>query len=476
MLLCVTVFSVTGNEIAEQNESPSITLSKSMGKRDMWDVQFHYPVGEDTGSLYLVGAAFDGNYFYCPEWASSTIYRIDRDGVYIDSFTISGVPNLIDLTYDGEYVYGAGQSPANVIHIMDMVNQTKVGQINAPAAAWNIAYDADADDGNGGFWIGQWQTHMTLIDRNGQTLDSITPVPDSVLGYAWDPWTQIEGYNGPFLWVFSGTSTGMPGTIKVIDLDTKTLIPGVEHNVAAELGAGIAGGLGFTTLWENGKATLYGMIQGDDNDYLFGYEISLTNMPPETPEPPSGPNTGLKGVEYTFTAVTTDAEEDQIFYMFDWGDGTSSDWVGPFNSGATGNAKHSYTSVGTFSIIVKAKDINGGESGWSGPHTISITEGAPIIQIQTISGGLFKVKTSIKNIGTLTATNINWNITLTGGAFIGKETSGVITSLAPDQSADISSKFIFGLGATVVKVTAVSTETSDTKEQSGMVLLFFIKL
>jgi len=277
MLLFVTVSSVTGTEIVDENGMTSSISTTTKTNRDMWDVQFHYDVGGDTGSLYHVGVAFDGTYFYCGEFSGPTIYRFDHDGNYVDSFTIPGVAQLLDCTYDGTYVYGAPQSP-NVIYEMDMDTQTLVSTITVASPAWNIAYDEDADGGNGGFWIGQWQNHLTLIDRSGNVLDSISPVPDSMLGLAWDPWTEISGYNGPFLWIFTGTSTGGQGVIKVIDLDTKTVVSGVEHNVALDLGMGIAGGLGFTTEWEDGFGTLYGMIQGagPPDDYLFGYEICTT--------------------------------------------------------------------------------------------------------------------------------------------------------------------------------------------------------
>lgn len=224
-----------------------------------------------------------------------------------------------------------------------------------------------------------------------------------------------------------------------------------------------------------GVATIVGAFPGGAEVDALAIPYS-SNLPPETPAAPTGPDTGLKGAEYTFSAEATDPESDQVFLLFDWGDGTNSSWVGPFDSGASGTAKHTYTAVGTFSITVKAKDTNGGESGWSPAHTISITEGAAIVQIQPITGGLFKVKTSIKNIGTLAATNVNWSITLTGGAFIGKETSGIIPSIAPGASQAISSKFILGFGKTVVKVTAEIPGSSDMKEQNGTILLFFIKL
>jgi hypothetical protein len=174
--------------------------------------------------------------------------------------------------------------------------------------------------------------------------------------------------------------------------------------------------------------------------------------------------------------VTTDPDDDQVLYMFNWGDGTNSTWVGPYNSGVAGTAKHTYTNVGNFSVLAKAKDINGAESGWSEAHIIVISEGAPILEIQTLKGGLFKIKTSIKNTGTLPANNVQWSIILTGGAFIGKNTSGTITSIAAGGESSISSKFIFGFGKTVVTVTAMVPESSDAVEQNGTIFLFFIKL
>ena len=468
MLMSVTVFSVTATQISNTKGS-SMPQIHPLGNRAMWDLEFNYPVGTDTGSLYLVGAVFDGTYFYCPTFNSATVYRFDASGNYLDSFTMSGVPNLIDLAWDGTYAYGTSTT-GTTLYQMDMAAHTTISSVSLPAATYNVAYDAQADGGNGGFWIGQWSNHMTLVDRAGHVLDSITPVPDSVLGFAWDPYTKITGYDGPFLWVFSGTSSGMDAIIEVIDLHTKTLIPDVSHDVAAELGGGIAGGLELTTDYQTGKATLYGIVQGTTNDYMFGYEIATTNQPPDTPGAPSGPDHGLKGVQYTFTASTSDPEGDPIEYWFEWGDGQNSGWVTP------GSAQHAWTSIGTFDVTVKARDSNGGESGVSDVHQIVISEGAPALEIQTLTGGLFKIKTSIKNTGTIAASGVHWSIVLNGGAFIGKNSSGTISSIAPGGDTAISSKFILGFGKTEVTVTATIPESSDTVVQNGTIFLFFIKL
>jgi len=97
-----------------------------------------------------------------------------------------------------------------------------------------------------------------------------------------------------------------------------------------------------------------------------------TNNPPTKPAKPSGEINGKTDTPYTYTTSTTDPDEDQISYLFDWGDGTDSGWVGPYDSGATGSATHTWTSKGSYEIKVKAKDTNGAESDWSDPLAVSM--------------------------------------------------------------------------------------------------------
>jgi hypothetical protein len=93
--------------------------------------------------------------------------------------------------------------------------------------------------------------------------------------------------------------------------------------------------------------------------------FTLSNQPPNTPGKPSGPAQGKIKQTYTYTAVTTDVDGDQISYQFDWGDGSMSEWVGPFESGVTASATHTWMKKGNYGIKVKAKDSHGAESGWS---------------------------------------------------------------------------------------------------------------
>jgi hypothetical protein len=93
---------------------------------------------------------------------------------------------------------------------------------------------------------------------------------------------------------------------------------------------------------------------------------------PLKPNQPSGQINGKIEQEYTYTTSTTDPDGDQVFYRWDWGDGSYSDWLGPYDSGATIDTIHKWTIKGSFSIKVKAKDSNGHESSWSSPLPITM--------------------------------------------------------------------------------------------------------
>lgn len=101
------------------------------------------------------------------------------------------------------------------------------------------------------------------------------------------------------------------------------------------------------------------------------------NLPPETPSKPSGPTQGVEHEELTFSTSTTDPEEDQIYYKFDWGNGEFSSWLGPHNSGQTIQASYHWDEKGTYEIKAKAKDVNDRESDWSEPHIVTILENMP---------------------------------------------------------------------------------------------------
>jgi hypothetical protein len=100
--------------------------------------------------------------------------------------------------------------------------------------------------------------------------------------------------------------------------------------------------------------------------------IAAESQPPLKPATPSGPTSGTAGVEYTYSSSTTDPDGDKIYYLFDWGDGEYSGWLGPYYSGGTVEASHIWEEKGDYQIRVKAKDEHGAQSEWSDPLSISM--------------------------------------------------------------------------------------------------------
>ena len=99
------------------------------------------------------------------------------------------------------------------------------------------------------------------------------------------------------------------------------------------------------------------------------------NSPPNKPTTPTGPASGTPGTVYTYSTSTTDPNGDQVYYQWDWGDGSTPTWIGPYASGLTINTTHTF-GKGSYSIKVKAKDTNGAESVWSDPLAITMPKSA----------------------------------------------------------------------------------------------------
>ena len=89
-------------------------------------------------------------------------------------------------------------------------------------------------------------------------------------------------------------------------------------------------------------------------------------------------------MEYTYTTNTSDPQNNLIYYWFDWGDATNSGWVGPYSSGNTANASHTWTKQGIYTIKVKAKDIHGSESDWSDPLPITMPKSKLVLHQQIL--------------------------------------------------------------------------------------------
>ena len=204
--------------------------------------------------------------------------------------------------------------------------------------------------------------------------------------------------------------------------------------------------------------------------------LNHPNQAPNTPRQPTGPTSGYVGTEYTYTSNTTDPNNDQVYYKWSWGT-EESDWMGPYASGATVSAVHTWAKTGTYDVKVKAKDTSDAESIWSKALTVTIAEvqQQPNLTVENFKGG-FGLSAVVTNTGDAVATNVTWSINLDGKLiFRARNTTGTIPSIAPGDSVIIKTGVILGFGKTNIEATATCEEGATyTEDGSAFILLFLV--
>ena len=172
----------------------------------------------------------------------------------------------------------------------------------------------------------------------------------------------------------------------------------------------------------------------------------------------SGPSGGLPGIELLYTFVTNDPEDDNIWILIDWGDGTEEDWRGPFNSGQEVIIPHIYEEEGTYYIKAKSMDM-WDDSRWSDLFEVVISsEVFPKICCDPVGLNFGNATAGSTVSGQIYVCNcgdggsfLNWNIdtatTPTWGTW----------TFSPAEGTDVAEG-----DCEVVDVTCVLTETKGT--------------
>jgi choloylglycine hydrolase len=120
------------------------------------------------------------------------------------------------------------------------------------------------------------------------------------------------------------------------------------------------------------------LAKGKNRIYLGSLFEPENNQPPEKPDAPTGEISGLPGDDFDYRASETiDPDNDLIMYLFNWGDGTNSEWIMPSRFGSI-KATHNWTERGDYEVRVKAMDQYGAESDWSDPLVVSMPKNKTI--------------------------------------------------------------------------------------------------
>lgn len=265
----------------------------------------------------------------------------------------------------------------------------------------DFAFDETLSIPSGGSW-----TDSTTWDGTSHGYSSITKDNTIVIAAVYnDEWHQGYSYppsGNPFSAYYvdecvavdlgagtkpdkptiTGPATGIVGftynyTVSTTDPDGDDLFYNVDWDDATT-----SGWIGpfpsgddaiIQNIWEN-PGTYNVKVQAKDDkglisDWSDPITVTIENNAPEAPTI-EGENSGTSGTAYIYVFNSFDANNDNVYYYIEWGDGEFEEWVGPYNSGQNHNETHTFQTTGTFTIRAKAKDIYGSESGWT---TLDVT-------------------------------------------------------------------------------------------------------
>ena len=201
--------------------------------------------------------------------------------------------------------------------------------------------------------------------------------------------------------------------------------------------------------------------------------ITFSGLPsPATPGIPTGPIQIEPKENITLSYVIQEPRLDELYLIWDFGDGTFSEPLGPFSSEELVSVQHRWSVPGDYQIRIKAINKLGDESEWSQPKNIHVS--GPIVTIERVTAGLFTINAEISNNGDRDASSINWTINIDEGTILfGKNTNGVIHSLDTNEKTTIISKFIFGFAlSTNITVTVQCSQGSNDKTTVNANVLF----
>ncbi len=237
---------------------------------------FNYEIGNEIGANGNAGVIYINGEIWVSAWASNEIRILSPDGIYLESMSIPGVTGIRSFTSDGTLVYAGDAS--NVIYEIDPVyrslENTILAMVTTTAKSRMTAYDPTLDNGNGGFWLSDFNSDFSAVDMDG---DELRVIPMSVHGASgvYGGAVDTVSVGGPYLWTFEqrGNEDALIRQFRLSDV-TPT---GVEYNYNTSGhqpggNTSIAGGLFISPDIVPGKVTMMGIGQGTP-DQLFGLEL-----------------------------------------------------------------------------------------------------------------------------------------------------------------------------------------------------------
>jgi hypothetical protein len=414
----------------------AITESYGAGSADAWVIK------TDSSGNELWNKTYGGNYY---DLAEKTIPQTNDDGFLIVGSTISfGTEGsrdgwLIKIDTDGSEqwnkTYGTKDSEHFwEVHITADGGYIMIGYVDNSSTnrrdAWVVKTDSNGDL----LWdkkFGPANQGLSIIQTNDDGFLLLAEVKDTVFGGYLNAWmVKINEYgneewNKMFITPQGEDRFAVHHNIQRTQ-DNEYILTGVTN---AKLPVYSTGDMWLTKTDANGNILWEKIIGGSEYDTTYTVDVTsdggfisagmtksfgtgdnfnawlvkisdYENQRPNKPEKPDGDTTGKPGTEYTYSSLATDPDGESLYYIWDWGDGNYSYWLGPYESGENAEATYVWEIKGEYNIRVKVKDINGGESDWSDPLTVSMPKGKQLVNTLYLKllGPILNIFTMLKTL------------------------------------------------------------------------------
>jgi len=286
------------------------------------------------------------------------------------------------------YVYALDSTDGSLIW------ENKIGDcidISSPTISGGLIFIGTRDGDNGAFFALKESTGKILWKYTiGASITAPPSIVDGMMLCGTDDWHMYAfdfgvGSGNWLLHRYDSSNTAYsPNGLTTwqyveadcttnIDITTCTITNYYDHGVK-----NIILKLNFSAYWYD---SLGNLLKSNSDYYTIDSLSSLSSMtflitkkplesvPPEEPNI-DGPISGKVRRNHEYTFVTTDPNNDDVYYYIKWGDGKIENWIGPYKSGEEVTVSHMWVIKGTYTIKAKAKDIHGAESNWG---TLTVT-------------------------------------------------------------------------------------------------------
>lgn len=354
------------------------------------------------GFVHSVSLAADGNFLAAGTSSSSTnklLFFSKNSATPLWTYTASSYINSVSISADGSYI-AAGLKGGNIL-IFSKTSNTPIFTYTTGYSIGSIAISRDGwftvagnDDGvlfcfNQSALLWSYDTGSAIHSLSLSIYEYYIILGNDagkIIVFYLEDNTPLWSYdtNSP-VYTVSISADGEymaagneAGYVKCFYRNNSTPLWSNNTNSAIHSVSVAANGEFITVGNDAGIAYLF---QKDSNQPLWTSVV--INNQPNKPNTPSGKTNGNIQTTYTYTSLSTDTNGDYLFYKFNWGDGVETSWLGPYASGITVSATHSWSKKGTYNIRVIAKDKYGATSEWSNPLPVTMPLDIDIYSIST---------------------------------------------------------------------------------------------